>query len=170
MSVFKEGGKKVGHSEAPKRPHFPGCPLRGFQPSVSYPQATDKFPHISMHWLFVCAPLVCLHNMFSRPGTASEETSWNCDLTSSHRPAPPHGQTHRATPLEGAYFELILAVFDQSSPNMVENEQKQPKIGLNWSLRRAWSGNRMLIMQRGFLTSLSVVSCYWSRCHLSFCI
>ena len=42
----KEQGKKVGHSEAPKRPRFPGCPLRrfqpGFQPSGSYPQATDK--------------------------------------------------------------------------------------------------------------------------------
>ena len=38
----KERGKKVGHSEAPKRPRFPGCPLRGFQPSGSYPQATDK--------------------------------------------------------------------------------------------------------------------------------
>ena len=24
----KERGKKVGHSEAPKRPRFPGCPLR----------------------------------------------------------------------------------------------------------------------------------------------
>ena len=34
---------KVGHSEASKRPRFPGCPLRGFQPSGSYPQATDNF-------------------------------------------------------------------------------------------------------------------------------
>ena len=40
----KERGKKVGHSEAPKRPRFPGCPLRGFQPSGSYPQATDNLP------------------------------------------------------------------------------------------------------------------------------
>ena len=33
----------VGNSEASKRPRFPGCPLRGFQPSGSYPRATDKF-------------------------------------------------------------------------------------------------------------------------------
>ena len=32
----KEREKKVGHSEAPER-RFPGCPLRGFQPSGSYP-------------------------------------------------------------------------------------------------------------------------------------
>ena len=32
----------MGHSEASKRPRFPGCPLRGFQPSGSYPQATDN--------------------------------------------------------------------------------------------------------------------------------
>ena len=32
----------MGHSEASKRPRFPGCPLRGFQPSGSYPQATDS--------------------------------------------------------------------------------------------------------------------------------
>ena len=38
----KERGKKVGHSEAPKRPRFPGCAPSGFQPSGSYPQATDK--------------------------------------------------------------------------------------------------------------------------------
>ena len=38
----KERGKKVGHPEASKRPCFPGCPLRGFQPSNSYPQATDN--------------------------------------------------------------------------------------------------------------------------------
>ena len=37
-----ERENKVGHSEASKRPRFPGCPLRGFQPSGSYPQATDK--------------------------------------------------------------------------------------------------------------------------------
>ena len=40
--LSKEREKKVGHSEAPKRHRFPGCPLRGFQPSGSYPQATDK--------------------------------------------------------------------------------------------------------------------------------
>ena len=38
----KEQGKKVGHSEASERPRFPGCLLRGFQPSGSYPQATDN--------------------------------------------------------------------------------------------------------------------------------
>ena len=38
----KEQGKKVGHSEAPKRPRFPGCLLRGFQPSGSHPQDTDN--------------------------------------------------------------------------------------------------------------------------------
>ena len=32
----------MGLSEALKRPHFPRCPLRGFQPSGSYPPATDK--------------------------------------------------------------------------------------------------------------------------------
>ena len=37
-----EREKKVGHSEASKRLSFPGCPLRGFQPSGSYPRATDK--------------------------------------------------------------------------------------------------------------------------------
>ena len=37
-----ERENKVGHSEAPKRSHFPGCPLRGFQPSGSYPRATDN--------------------------------------------------------------------------------------------------------------------------------
>ena len=37
-----ERENKVGHSEASKRPRFPGCPLRGFEPSGSYPQATDK--------------------------------------------------------------------------------------------------------------------------------
>ena len=36
-----ERENKVGHSEASKRPRFPGCPLRGFQPSGSYPQATE---------------------------------------------------------------------------------------------------------------------------------
>ena len=38
----RSGEKKVGHSEAPKRPRFSGCPLRRFQPSGSNPQATDK--------------------------------------------------------------------------------------------------------------------------------
>ena len=38
-----ERENKVGHSEASKRPRFPGCPLRGFQPSGSYPQATDNY-------------------------------------------------------------------------------------------------------------------------------
>ena len=42
MFVSTERENKVGHSEAPKRSHFPGCPLRGFQPSGSYPWATDK--------------------------------------------------------------------------------------------------------------------------------
>ena len=37
-----ERGNKVGHSEAPKRSRFPGCPLRGFQPSGSYPRVIDK--------------------------------------------------------------------------------------------------------------------------------
>ena len=37
----KERGKKVGHSEASKRPRFPGCPLKGFQPSGSYPQVRE---------------------------------------------------------------------------------------------------------------------------------
>ena len=37
----------MGHSEASKRPRFPGCPLRGFQPSGSYPQATDNLSIIS---------------------------------------------------------------------------------------------------------------------------
>ena len=41
-SCSTEQEKKVGHSEAPKRSNFPGCPLKGFQPSGSYPQATDK--------------------------------------------------------------------------------------------------------------------------------
>ena len=40
-SFSTERENKVGHSEAPKRPRFPGCPLRGFQPSGSYPRATD---------------------------------------------------------------------------------------------------------------------------------
>ena len=40
-SFSTERENKVGHSEAPKRSHFPGCPLRGFQPSGSYPQATE---------------------------------------------------------------------------------------------------------------------------------
>ena len=34
-----------------------------------------------------------------------------CDLTSSYRLPPPHGQTHPATRLWGADFESILAVF-----------------------------------------------------------
>ena len=37
-SFSTERENKVGHSEAPKRP----IPLRGFQPSGSYPWATDK--------------------------------------------------------------------------------------------------------------------------------
>ena len=32
----------MGHSEASKRPRLPGCPLRGFQPSGSYPRAIDN--------------------------------------------------------------------------------------------------------------------------------
>ena len=40
-SFSTEQENKVGHSEAPKRSHFPGCPLRGFQPLGSYPRATD---------------------------------------------------------------------------------------------------------------------------------
>ena len=32
----------MGHSEAPKRSRFPGYPLRGFQPSGSYPRATGN--------------------------------------------------------------------------------------------------------------------------------
>ena len=43
MSVFKGVGKEGGPFRGPKRPRFPGCPLKGFQPSGSYPQATDKF-------------------------------------------------------------------------------------------------------------------------------
>ena len=38
----KERGQKAGHSQAPKGSRFPGCPLRGCQPSRSYPQATDN--------------------------------------------------------------------------------------------------------------------------------
>ena len=34
--------KKVGYKEAPKRSRFSGCPLRGFQPSGSYPRATEN--------------------------------------------------------------------------------------------------------------------------------
>ena len=30
----RERGKKVGRPEAPKRPRFPGCPLRGFLTSI----------------------------------------------------------------------------------------------------------------------------------------
>ena len=41
-SFSTEWENKEGHSEAPKRSHFPGCPLRGFQPSGSYPRATTK--------------------------------------------------------------------------------------------------------------------------------
>ena len=33
-SLSTEWENKVGHSEAPKRSHFPGWPLRGFQPSA----------------------------------------------------------------------------------------------------------------------------------------
>ena len=44
---FQRREKKVGHSEAPKRSRFLGCPLKGaptlgLQPSGSYPRATDK--------------------------------------------------------------------------------------------------------------------------------
>ena len=39
-----ERGKKVGHSEAPERPRFPGCPLRGLQPSGSYLRPQIKTP------------------------------------------------------------------------------------------------------------------------------
>ena len=43
----KERGKKVGHSEASKRPRFPGWPRKGFQPSGSYPRATDNKKRVS---------------------------------------------------------------------------------------------------------------------------
>ena len=44
-SFSTERENKVGRSEAPKRSHFPGWPLRGFQPSGSYPWATDNKLH-----------------------------------------------------------------------------------------------------------------------------
>ena len=62
MCVFsKERGKKVGHSEAPKRPCFPGCPLRGFQPSGSDPQATDKrhINYCNINFSAALRPRVC---------------------------------------------------------------------------------------------------------------
>ena len=40
----------MGHSEASKRSRFPGCPLRGFQPSGSYPRATDNL----RLWFYTC--------------------------------------------------------------------------------------------------------------------
>ena len=41
---FQRSGKtRWATQEAPKRSRFPGCFLRGFQPSGSYPQATDEF-------------------------------------------------------------------------------------------------------------------------------
>ena len=45
-SFSTEWENKVGHSEAPKRSHFHGCPLRGFQPSGSYPWATDQVQQV----------------------------------------------------------------------------------------------------------------------------
>ena len=54
----------MGHSEAPERSHFPGCPLRRFQPSGFYPQATDNMSKLTeffrdaLHfsfWLFLCS-------------------------------------------------------------------------------------------------------------------
>ena len=41
MSVSKERGKKVGHSETPERPRFPGCPLRVGRPAKA-PQSVDQ--------------------------------------------------------------------------------------------------------------------------------
>ena len=40
--VFNGPGKQGGPLTGPKRSCFPGCPLRGFQPSGSYPWATDN--------------------------------------------------------------------------------------------------------------------------------
>ena len=52
--------KKVGHSEAPKRSHFPGCPLKGFQPSGSYPEATDKMSEGRKHMGVLLANYLCI--------------------------------------------------------------------------------------------------------------
>ena len=38
-------GKEGGPVRGPKRSHFLGCPLRGFQPSSSYPRATENHRH-----------------------------------------------------------------------------------------------------------------------------
>ena len=48
-----ERENKVGHSEASKRSRFPGCPLRGFQPSGSHPRATDKYGLRCAHCCFM---------------------------------------------------------------------------------------------------------------------
>ena len=45
LGASEFGENKVDHSEASKRSRFPGCPLRGFQPSGSYPWATDDLFH-----------------------------------------------------------------------------------------------------------------------------
>ena len=47
----KERGKKVGHSEAPKRRRFPGCSLRGSNPRVPTlrPQLVRETPSSGSH-------------------------------------------------------------------------------------------------------------------------
>ena len=67
-SFSTERENKVGLSEAPKSSHFPRCPVRGFQPSGSYPRATDN-PCNSLS--FVCVGvsrvlIICL-SLFMMP-------------------------------------------------------------------------------------------------------
>ena len=67
-----ERGKKVGHSEAPKRPRFPGWPWKGFQPSGSYPRATDK-----------CGKVRAYDDSVSRGVQPTSETT-KCAIGSGH--------------------------------------------------------------------------------------
>ena len=67
-----ERENKVGHSEASKRPRFPGCPLRGFQPSGSYPQATDNKTSCD-----VVKGIVLPKNIASCDGWPNEPAMWS---------------------------------------------------------------------------------------------
>ena len=60
--------RKVGNSEALKRPLFPECPLKEFQPSASYPRATDR------KWEIKALPSVMPHNISMRRDVMQE--SW----------------------------------------------------------------------------------------------
>ena len=54
-----EQENKVGHSEASKRFRFPGCPLRGFQPSLSYLRATDEALEITFEKVLRISRIQC---------------------------------------------------------------------------------------------------------------